>query len=60
MKEKTTDRRPYEVPQLTVVTFEMEQGYATSGVGGERRSYGSANTGVDGNQTDGEGNWVWN
>lgn len=59
MKEKTTDKRPYEVPQLTVVTFKAERGYAESGTDAERSSYGSANTGVDGNQTDGDGNWVW-
>ena len=57
MKEKTTDRRPYEVPQLTVVTFKAERGYAESGTDARRSSYGSANNGVDG--TDGNGNWVW-
>lgn len=59
MKEKTTDKRPYEVPQLTVVTFKAERGYAVSGTDAKRSGYGNANTGVDGGQTDGNGNWVW-
>ena len=60
MKEKTTDKRPYEVPQLTVVTFKAERGYAVSGTDAIRSGYGNANTGVDGSQTDEYGNWVWN
>ena len=59
MKEKTTNKRPYEAPELTTVTFKTERGYAESGTDAGRKSYGSANNGVDGSQTDGNGNWVW-
>ena len=27
-----TEKRPYEAPQLTVVTFKTERGYAASGL----------------------------
>lgn len=30
MKEQVTEKRPYEAPQLTVVTFRTERGYAGS------------------------------
>ena len=32
MKEQVTEKRPYEAPQLTVVTFKTERGYADSNI----------------------------
>lgn len=32
MNNLSKDKKPYEAPQLTVVTFKVERGYATSGV----------------------------
>lgn len=29
--EKTTEKQTYEAPKLTVVSFKMEKGYASSG-----------------------------
>ena len=31
MKRLSNEKRPYEVPQLTAVSFKMERGYAGSG-----------------------------
>lgn len=33
MNKTTTDRKAYEPPRLTVVTFKIERGYAVSGEG---------------------------
>lgn len=30
MKEQITEKKPYEVPRLTVVSFKTERGYANS------------------------------
>ncbi len=32
MNRLTKDKRPYEAPQLTVVSFKMERGFAESGL----------------------------
>ena len=53
----TTEKKPYEAPQLTVVSFKVERGYATSIVTlgliidgqnedeyVDRNDYGNANT----------------
>ena len=32
MKEQVTTKRPYEAPQLTVVCFKTERGYADSNI----------------------------
>ena len=39
MKDLTKDKKPYEEPQVTVVTFKTERGYAESGVGAGRNGY---------------------
>lgn len=56
MKDLTKDKRPYEAPQLTVVSFKVEQGYAFSGVSSSRNSYG--NGGDDPNDQSGN-NQTW-
>lgn len=51
------EKKDYEAPALTVVTFKAEMGYATSGgVGAARSGYGSAND--DGNDQEGN-NQTW-
>ena len=47
MKEQITEKRPYEAPQLTVVTFKAERGYIVSNVA-VLLALSSANTGEPG------------
>ena len=60
MKEQVTTKRPYEAPQLTVVCFKTERGYADSLLRTLALSFAIADAG-NGSQlledrTDG-GNW---
>lgn len=71
MKEQVTEKRPYEAPQLTVVTFKAERGYANSPLtliaistilqpeqssAVSRGDYGVANDGIS-NLDNGVWNW---
>ena len=70
MKEQVTEKSPYEAPQLTVVTFKTERGFAVSPLtliaissvinasqssSVSRGDYGVANDGISGLD-----NGVWN
>ena len=53
-------RKDYEKPAMRVVLIQQHaQLLAGSGFGAGRRSYGTANDGVDSNELDGDGNWKW-
>lgn len=58
MKEIKT-RKTYEKPTTTVVVMQHTQMLMVSGTEANRSSYGTANDGVNPNELDGDGNWVW-
>ena len=58
MKEIKT-RKTYEKPTTTVVVMQHTQMLMVSGPEANRSSYGTANDGVNPNELDGDGNWVW-
>ncbi len=52
---KKENKKQYEAPQLTVVEFKTEQGFAASGVTATRSSYGND----DGSGIDDNNNQSW-
>lgn len=58
MKEMKT-RKTYEKPTTMVVVMQHTQLLMASGTEANRRSYGTANEGVDTDELDSDGNWEW-
>ena len=55
-------KKEYLKPAMRVVKIQHTGMLMTSvdGVTSKRRSYGTANDGVDSSELDGDGNWSWN
>ena len=54
-------RKEYMKPATTVVELQQKAMLLqASGTSGKRNSYGSANSGVDPDELNGEGSWEWN
>ena len=55
-------RKDYEKPAMRVVKIQHTGMLMTSGNGvtSNRPNYGTANDGVNSNELDGDGIWIWN
>ena len=57
----TMKRKEYSKPAMTIVELQQKTMLLqASGTSGKRNSYDSANSDVDEDELDDEGNWVWN
>ena len=53
-------KKEYQKPAMRVVKIQHTGMLMTSGFGAGRGDYGTANDGVDNNELDSDGNWIWN
>ena len=53
-------KKEYLKPAMRVVKIQHTGMLMTSGFGAGRGDYGTANDGVDNNELDSDGNWIWN